>query len=282
MKKSIIYNELSSFSDETMTYNHVRCHHVNPERFTPETHDICEIIFLVEGDINYITEDRVYHVTPNTLILTRPGDRHYLKFNNTHTYDRYDTLFDARMLYKGLFEKIPENLHIINLGADSPLKQIFERMEFYCQHFEGKMLKNLLQHLVEEIIYNITLADNHFELDESNMVMRNDMLTKAIEYVSENLEMDFSLEEMCQSLYITKGYLYKIFHQQLYISPKKYIISKRLAKAQTLIRQKKKPTEIYSECGFSDYSSFYRNYRSFFGYAPSEELNIKKIRKIKV
>lgn len=280
MKKSHSYQSLSDFSDETMTYNHIRCHNINQNMFSPETHDVFEMILLKEGDINYITEDKGYHVKPNTLILTRPGDRHYLQFNDKIIYDRFDVLFDSKTLFKGLYEMLPHDLHVIHFDDNDRVLRIFESMECYCMHFEGNMLKNILLHLVEEIVYNIVVSNDLYNVESAELVMKNDMLTKAIEYINENLEHDFTLDELCQALYITKGYLYKLFHQHLYISPKKYIISKRLAKAQSLIRQNKKPTEIYSECGFTDYSSFYRNYKIFYGYAPSDELNIKRIREI--
>jgi methylphosphotriester-DNA--protein-cysteine methyltransferase len=37
-----------------------------------------------------------------------------------------------------------------------------------------------------------------------------------------------------------------------------------------LLRQGKKPTEVFSSCGYQDYSTFYRAYLQFFGYSPKE------------
>ena len=45
---------------------------------------------------------------------------------------------------------------------------------------------------------------------------------------------------------------------------------KRLSKAQQLIAMGKKPTEIYTECGFTDYGTFFRNYTKHFGFSPSQ------------
>ena len=41
--------------------------------------------------------------------------------------------------------------------------------------------------------------------------------------------------------------------------------------ARRLIRRGRRPTDVFTECGFNDYATFFRNYKSYFGYAPSEE-----------
>ncbi len=50
-----------------------------------------------------------------------------------------------------------------------------------------------------------------------------------------------------------------------------YINVKRLIIAQELLKQGKKPTDIYEKCGFHDYSTFFRAYKSRFGISPGEE-----------
>ena len=50
--------------------------------------------------------------------------------------------------------------------------------------------------------------------------------------------------------------------------------AKRIADARARIATVlgAKPTEIYTKCGFSDYSAFYRAYKNQFGYPPSENV----------
>jgi len=55
------------------------------------------------------------------------------------------------------------------------------------------------------------------------------------------------------------------------ISPKRYITAKRLALAQREICSGGKPTEVCLECGFADYSAFYRAYVAHFGKKPSDK-----------
>ena len=48
-----------------------------------------------------------------------------------------------------------------------------------------------------------------------------------------------------------------------------YLRDKRLMLAQTLLGSGNKPTEIYEQCGFRDYATFYRAYVRYFGVNPS-------------
>ena len=69
-----------------------------------------------------------------------------------------------------------------------------------------------------------------------------------------------------------------LFKKELGMPPHKYIEEKRLYYAKHLISKGEKPSKIYSECGWSDYSSFYKAFRKMFGISPSEmQSGIEKI-----
>ena len=89
-----------------------------------------------------------------------------------------------------------------------------------------------------------------------------------------------SLELICNELFITKSYLNKLFNLYLKMSPGKYIASKRLSAAQKEIRAGVNPTEVFAKVGFGEYSTFYRSYRAYFGYPPSEEKGRVVVRNI--
>lgn len=60
------------------------------------------------------------------------------------------------------------------------------------------------------------------------------------------------------------------FRELFATSPFKWIKEKRLQTARELIvHAGKRPTEIYLDIGFEDYSHFSKSYKSYFGYLPS-------------
>ena len=54
------------------------------------------------------------------------------------------------------------------------------------------------------------------------------------------------------------------------ISIHQYLIMRRILIAQELIRQGVKPKDASLQCGFSDYSSFYRAFKMRVGVSPEQ------------
>ena len=75
---------------------------------------------------------------------------------------------------------------------------------------------------------------------------------------------------MAKSCFVTESYLYRLFKNELHKTPAKYIASKRLLLAERMISDGESPTTVYEKCGFSDYTTFYRDYRAHFGHTPSK------------
>ena len=48
-------------------------------------------------------------------------------------------------------------------------------------------------------------------------------------------------------------------------------LAQRLLAAQNLLTDGESPSKVFEKCGFNDYTTFYRNYVSFFGHPPSGE-----------
>ncbi len=53
--------------------------------------------------------------------------------------------------------------------------------------------------------------------------------------------------------------------------PKKYIMEKRLLLTGKKINEGEKPTTVFEERVFFDYTTFFLNYLSFFGHIPSKK-----------
>ena len=240
----------------------------------PHVHNVFEMIYLIEGDITYIIGEKVYNVTDNHLILTRPNLRHFIKFNNKNVYERYMITFQKSIIHPEIYGMLPHDLDVITFQNPKHIIALFEKCGLYCNHLIGDALKKILTHITEEIFLNIIISRNISPENISKTpYVVNPIIKKATDYIEKNLMDNFSLESLCKELYISKSSLHKLFVKHLEITPKRYIIAKRLTYAQKLLRGNNKPTEIFAKCGFSDYSSFYRDFKNYFGYPPSEEIN---------
>ncbi len=240
------------------------------------THEVCELLLLRSGKAAYIVEGKSYPLKKNSLVITRPGAIHAIRIDTDEPYERYNLLFDPEKLLPELYGSIPQNLDVLHLDSSDAIVTLFKKMDLYFQEFEGKELDRLLTLLTEEIFFNIRLAARR--LPEQGAVSSNPLIQSAIAYIEENIITLANLEEVCNALYITKSHLHHMFLRHMQITPKKYILSKRLSLAQRALRAGGKPTEVYLQYGFHSYTAFYRDYKRFYGHSPSDELSLQDIR----
>ena len=106
---------------------------------------------------------------------------------------------------------------------------------------------------------------------KNNFSVINPILSRALEYISRNLFTIKDMSEVAQAVFVSDSYLYRLFGRELFNTPKKYITEKRLLWAQKQLQKGRNPAKIAEECGFEDYTTFYRNYVKLFGKNPSKE-----------
>ena len=258
----------SRYEDGDFIYNHITKKNQSKDEYVPHFHDIYELIFVKSGEVSYIVDGRKYALNKNSLVITRPGDVHCIVVENGESdYERYNILFDEKILSHPILERMPKSTHVMDFNASGTVTSIFSKMEYYCKNLSGSDLKHILKSLTEEVILNIlielspTSAQNYTELDST--------MQRAVRYIDENLLAISGIEDICNNIYVTKSHLHHLFTKYLKITPKRYIMAKRLAIARREIYMGAKVTEVFARCGFSDYSAFFRAYKNHFGVAPS-------------
>lgn len=270
----------SEFRDLGLVYNHKHYKPLKMDHIPPQTHDVYEMIYIKTGDVTYLVEEKSYRIGSNSLILTRPGNLHILQFHDPEEYDRYDVFFEADAVHPQALSRIPDGLDVIDFGEDTSVMELFQKMERYCRYFEGAELKAVMTDLVEQIVYETVIFLRQGAAKQASRHTVNPTVAAAIEYIDSHLDKTINLDMLCKELYISKSYLHQLFMRHLQTTPRRYIAGKQLLAAQQAIRSGGRPTDIYSQFGFTEYSSFYRAYHKLFGYAPSEEGSHRVIQRI--
>lgn len=236
--------------------------------FAVHTHNLYELLYFVGGDATYAIEGKRYKLKKGDLMLIRPLKYHFIEINPTADYERYDILFDERIIGTHLTSRVSDSVEIMNIASNPMASDIFKRIDAYADGLTKDDFFDILPLLIKELFYAIGIdkGESTREIRETNPI-----LSGALQYINDNLFTLQSISEVSNSLFITESYLYRIFKNELHKSPKKYIRDKRLLASQSLIQMGERPTEIYERCGFSDYTSFFRSYKEYFGYPPSKE-----------
>jgi len=255
---------LSSYEDASVYYHHAQITGHNQSYFFPHYHDVLEILFIKSGYISYEVGDKRYPLRKNTLVLTRPNERHCICINGDALYERYDILFDCEKLTPYLASLLPNDLSVVYFDANQQVVQLFEKMDFYCRVLSGEPLGKVLLHLTEEVLLNAAIETG----GQQEHTEKRTLLTRALAYMDEHLLTISGIDEICEQLYISKSHLHHLFMEQMSITPKRYIMEKRLQLARRELLMGSKATDVALRYGFTDYSAFFRAYKKYFGYSP--------------
>lgn len=276
--RSVFMKQVTTSELETSNYYYGHTTAVDFFEVIPtHTHSTCELLFITKGNMVYSVEGKSYPITKNSLIISRASEAHAIYPQEPTEYDRYDLIFDETTYGAELFAQIPKGIDVINLNSNELVCGLFKKMEYYCNNAEGDTLLKLLTHLTEEILFNIVLISQ--QQDMSSKCTANSTVLEAIEFINENITEPLLIETICEALYITKSHLHKLFMTHLNITPRNYIVTKKLRLAQSEMQAGSSPTEVAVRYGFGNYATFYRNYKSYFGVSPSHRTTVTIERK---
>ena len=89
----------------------------------------------------------------------------------------------------------------------------------------------------------------------------------SVNYIKTNLHLPISVNDLCNTIGITQPYLYRIFKQELGLSPKQFILSCKLSEAKKpLLNTELSISQIADSIGYEnvlEFSKFFQNKRTF-------------------
>lgn len=99
-----------------------------------------------------------------------------------------------------------------------------------------------------------------------------EILTKALEFIEENLQNDIKTQDVADACYCSKSVLEKIFRHVSMISVREYMIKRRMTVAARMLAagNEENLLEIALACGYSTHESFTRAFRGVWNCNPSE------------
>lgn len=216
--------------------------------FESHCHKQFEMIAALEGDVAVTVEGKSYRLTKNQVIVIPPLAYHAVTANGGRFYRRITVLFDT--------ETIPSVLHsaFSARGKSAALTAFpnIEKLRGLLAKEEPIFYAPLAKSLVVEILYDAiaTPAEPIREAD--------DFIERALLYIEEHLHEKILLDDLARHTARSKSSFCHLFEKRMNISPKQYILKKRLAVAGKLIEEGVPHAVAAMRVGYENYSSFYR------------------------
>ncbi len=108
--------------------------------------------------------------------------------------------------------------------------------------------------------------------DNIKIYPQKSKIQSSIKYIEKNhLKPDFSLVEAAAKSFISPTYFRKLFRAEFGISPKQYVIKRRINYAASLILTGYYSLQEVAECcGYTDYKHFSAEFKKLLGVSPSQ------------
>lgn len=267
------------FQDHDLYAHHKLDTQPNPNEFVMHTHDYLEIFCFLNGDANYIVEGNHYPLQPGDILIMRTTEAHRAQINAVKPYERISLHFKPELLNR--FD--PEH-HLLRPFYDRPLGM---GNQYFAADFRDASYIDYLKKSVscekDSPIIKFTLITNLFgfliELNDAfdrkpkadTYAPADNLILSLIDYINRHLFEDLSLHALCSTFFISQTQANKLFRAATGTSIWNYILIKRLHNARAGILDGKDIQTVCQECGFKDYSAFFRAYKKRFGCAPKQD-----------
>lgn len=264
------------YADASFVYHHSIDHRPDPAEYPMHAHDTHELFYFISGHGSYLVEGNPYPLRPGDLMLMRAGEAHKLQILPDRPYERKALSFrdqavrpfdpDGRLMApfteRGLGRR---NLYTAAELHDSCVELCFQNMERIARAGEPELaFPCFLYPLLCEI-------RQRFVAQKEGERPPADLAAEIVEYINLHLCDELSLDLISSRFYISKTHLNRLFRRAVGSSVWEYIHIKRLMQCRRMIADGTPAALASAQCGFHDYSSFYRAYRKLFHAAPTRD-----------
>lgn len=233
--------------------------------YNTHSHPHYEIMYISEGCVEYLVENRRHELKAGDVLLVKPGLLHVARKITETPSSRFCIGFSSEAIENGeLAESLFDKGEHFSIGENSVFAKIAallkSKLEASNKNF-GAFMKNMVDSMVLSL-------DEEGLWKEKSSAPTDPNLRRIINFISRNLVAINSAEDIAEHLFFSKSYLGHLFKRETGMGIMEYVRNKKVLLAHEKIVSGAKPTEVFSSCGFSNYPSFYRAYRSYFGRSP--------------
>lgn len=263
------YTSRMSTKINKIKYFHTRYETPVPNVYGNHFHNNYELYFFLSGDVEYIVGDTTYILKPYDLLLIQPTLYHYPKIQSSRPYERFVINFSIQDVEPTLKEVLDTTRVRFSFSDDGFVKNLYSTFD---QHIKSS--KEDADIFSRQALNMLLLQLKFAKSDVEDAQIIHPTLSKMLRYIDENLSEDLDVESISNKFFVSPSWVFHSFKEHFHISYKRYVNHKKLLYAQQLIQKGVSANEACASCGFSEYTTFYRQYVKQFGITPAQEKRI--------
>ena len=242
------------------------------------------IVYIEDGKIDILCNGKSAQLNSGDIFLCKPYEKFNLialEVNKKMTFSTisfHPTLFDncdkESKIYRIFNSRNEDELCIYRKEEAEKLKYLFEQsLEYIKKSWHEDVYKSIVTLILFEIS---AIFDKTHQQHPAKFSHEYDL--KIFSYIQSRILTPITVTDVMNGFYVSRWYIDKVckkFYDSNFTGTLK---RERMWAARGFMVSKKTNDlhEIAELCGYNDYSAFYKNYKSFFGISPKDDLKYFK------
>lgn len=251
-----------------------------PQPAIYQSHHFYELYFILRGSIRVIVEEMDISPVLGETLIYPPHCMHRVNHTDpSQPYERFYIYLSREFLtsistedyrFVEVLDRLTQGGRYCLRPGEEAVRALVPLADEIIEAARDTSPAGVLANRCRMTIYLIhllRLLEESLESETENLTSR---MTELIRYINQNAAQALSLDHLENVFGISKYALLHEFKDYTGMSIHQYILARRIILAQQLIRQGVKPRQACEQCGFSDYTSFYRAFKARTGKTPTQ------------
>lgn len=247
-------------------------------------HNFYEIIYVLEGEYSSLLENQMYHLKKGDFLLIDCNIMH-----RYHPMAEKDASSKRIILWitKTMLEKLSDGSSDLSACFSGGESCAYHFPVYYEEMLRGYLMKLAMSELVDgqqpgskEVMdrghltlffayLNLLCSRKEYWFKEEETTSHP--LVEAISsYIEAHIQENITVDDLAGHAHMSKYHFLRKFKELTGTTAHAFLIDKRLLHAVEGLRKGKAITQVWQDAGFTDYSSFLRNFKSTFGVSPGK------------
>lgn len=249
-------------------------------------HDFYECYLFLSGDVTYLIEGKSYPLTPGDIVLVNSKELHQAYINSKDSaYERIVLWINPSFLRELSTESTdltrcfenPNRKNVLRVDYDwqQNIRILMNRL-ISLERYQGIGRELLYKAYITELMVYINQQSFHEKVRLDVEVKKSNLIEHVLEYIGTHIDEDITIDDLSAYTYLSKFHLSREFKKHTGTTLHRYILQKKLIAAKELILRDIPITLVYEQCGFGDYSNFFRAFKNEYGMTPKQYLEAMK------
>lgn len=235
-------------------------------------HDFDKITIFLQGKVTYDIEGTTYTLQPYDIIAIPAGQIHRPVISGGTVYERIIAYLSPTYLDSFARRGFPIS-PIFHAPSPVLRQEMGSVYSASCRlrhtwNYDGAAGTLLQEAAFTEFLVHLAAAVKNKEIACVRKGRQNEKILAVMSYIAAHLKEPLTVSSIANACFVSPDYLMHLFKEETGLTLGHYVTTKRLQKARRLIGEGRALTTVCYDCGFKNYSTFYRAWKKQYHSSP--------------